>query len=72
VTTPRCYKRGRRYLVTITGPNADESAAMTLGRNRRLTLTVPLGPSNPYQQETPEAQAAGTAVYTTYVTVRRA
>jgi S-formylglutathione hydrolase FrmB len=72
VTTPACLKRGRRYVVTLTGPNIDVSSTMTVGGVRRLTLTVPLGPSNPYQQETPQAQTAGTAVYTTSVTVRPA
>jgi S-formylglutathione hydrolase FrmB len=58
VTTPACLKRGARYLVTMTGPNADSSAVVVAGSNRRLVLNVPLGP------------AGGTS--TTYVTVERA
>jgi S-formylglutathione hydrolase FrmB len=71
VTTAPCYKRGARYRVTMTGPHADSTAVVTAGSSRRLTLTVPLGPPNPYQQETAQAQVAGTAVYTTYVKVGR-
>ena len=33
----------------------------------RLHIEVPLGQSNPYQQDTLQAIAAGTAVYTTSV-----
>jgi len=42
---------------------------MTAGRDRRLRLEVPLGPPNPYQQDTAQAQAAGTAIYTTTVRI---
>jgi hypothetical protein len=55
----------------MTGPNTGSSAVATIGKNRRLTLGVPLGPANPYQAETAEAAAAGTAVYTTYVRIKR-
>ncbi|MDQ1680337.1 MAG: hypothetical protein QOI42_1196, partial [Frankiaceae bacterium] len=72
VTTPACLKRRKRYVVTMTGPGASSSAVLRVGRNRRLVLTVPLGPSNAYQQDTPQAQAAGTRVYTTRVTIVRA
>ena len=72
VTTPPCYKRGARYVVTMTGPNARVSTTLVAGKDRRLALNVPLGPANAYQAETPQAEAAGTAVYTTRVTVTRA
>ena len=55
----------------MTGPHANSATTVAAGVNHRLTLDVPLGPSNQYQQETAQAQAAGTAVYTTYVKVRR-
>jgi S-formylglutathione hydrolase FrmB len=71
VTTRPCYEPGAQYRVTTTGPHATSAATVTAGSNHRLTLDVPLGPSNQYQQETAQAQAAGTAVYTTYVKVRR-
>jgi S-formylglutathione hydrolase FrmB len=72
VSTPSCYKRGARYRVTMTGPHASSSTVIRAGDDRRIVLTVPLGPPNPYQQETPQAEAAGTAVYTTFVKVRAA
>ncbi|MEA2483376.1 MAG: hypothetical protein QOC55_1323 [Thermoleophilaceae bacterium] len=72
VTTPACFKRGARYVVTMSGPNTEASTKLVAGKDRRLELKVPLGPPNPYQQDTPQAGAAGTTVYTTYVTIRRA
>jgi hypothetical protein len=55
----------------MTGPHAGSVSVIRVGADRRLTLSVPLGPSNQYQAETPQAAAAGTAVYTTYVKVKR-
>ena len=70
VVTPPTFKAGHRYELRFSG---DAAASRTLsviaGADRRLRITVPLGPSNPYQQETPQAVAAGTNVYTTSVTV---
>jgi S-formylglutathione hydrolase FrmB len=37
------------------------------GKVGRVTVPVPLGPANPYQQYTPEANAAGTKVFSTKV-----
>ena len=71
VTTPACYKRGARYRVAMTGPHANSVTVLRAGANRRLAFDVPLGPSNQYQAETPQAAATGTAVYTTYVKVKR-
>ena len=70
VTTPACLKRGASYRVTMTGRDAS-STVVRGGDDRRLVLNVPLGPSNPYQQETVQADAAGTKVYTTYVRITR-
>src|SRR5205085_12628810 len=36
----------------------------------RLRLHLPLGPANPYQQYTAQAETAGTAVYETRVSIR--
>jgi hypothetical protein len=55
----------------MSGPNAGGSTVLAAGKDRRLALKVPLGPPNAFQQHTPQADAAGTAVYTTYVTIRR-
>jgi hypothetical protein len=53
----------------MTGPHASSSAVVRAAKDRRLVLDVPLGPANPYQEETPQARAAGTAVFTTYVKI---
>ena len=70
VLTPPCLRPRTRYRVTLSG---DRVAAHTLTlrarRDGRLELEIPLGPSNPYQQYTPQAQATGTAVYTTRATI---
>jgi len=71
VTTPPCYKRGARYRVTMTGPHTGSTVVARVASDRRLTFNVPLGPSNPYQAETAQSAVAGTAVYTTYVKVKR-
>lgn len=68
VSTPAWFRRGQRYRVTLFGPHVSRRLTVRAGRNRRLTLQVPLGPANPYQEYTAQAQAAGTAVYTTTVT----
>jgi hypothetical protein len=44
---------------------------LTATRSGRLQITVPLGPSNRYQEYTAAAYAAGTAVYTTRVSIAR-
>jgi S-formylglutathione hydrolase FrmB len=43
VSTARCYKRGARYRVTMSGPRANGSANLVATQSRRLVLTVPLG-----------------------------
>jgi hypothetical protein len=55
----------------MTGPHANGAATVVATKDRRLVLNVPLGPANPYQAETPQSTAAGTAVYATRVTIRR-
>lgn len=73
VLTAATYTAGRRYTVELSGMQVpDHTVVVTANAHRRLRLEVPLGPANPYQQDTPQAQAAGTAVYTTYVTIARA
>jgi hypothetical protein len=63
VTTPAVYLRRRRYTVTV----GVQSATMRAGRDRRLTISVPLGPSNLAQQYTLLAE---TRVYSTKVSIR--
>ncbi len=70
VTTPASYKRGARYRVTLAGDKVKSHTVLVrAGRDRRLRIQVPLGPPNPYQQDTAQAQAAGTVVYTTTVRI---
>jgi hypothetical protein len=70
VLTPAVYTRGSRYRVTLSGDKVtSRTITLVAGRDRRLRIEVPLGPPNPYQQDTAQAQAAGTAVYTTTVRV---
>jgi hypothetical protein len=52
-------------------PHAASSATLTASPDGRLEVEVPLGPSNPYQEYTAEAEATGTAVYATNVTIKR-
>jgi len=72
VLTPADYRRGRSYLVTTRGQQGTSSTVVQANSAGRLLLQVPLGPPNPYQQDTPEAIAAGSTLYTTLVTVSRA
>lgn len=70
VVTPATFVPGRRYAVRISDVATEtQTLHVTAGADRRLHLTVPIGPDNPYQQETVQAAAAGTAVYTTDVTI---
>jgi hypothetical protein len=69
VLTPPSFTPGRRYRVKLFGEQSSKSIVLRAGRSHRLKLDVLLGPSNPYQQYTAAADAAGTAVYTTRVTI---
>lgn len=72
VVTPASYVAGARYAVTLFGDRTpSRTETLTAGGDRRLRIQVPLGPPNPYQQDTAQAQAAGTAVYTTTATIAR-
>ncbi|MFL5823008.1 MAG: alpha/beta hydrolase [Solirubrobacteraceae bacterium] len=73
VLTPRAYEPRARYLIDMYGDGAKHRTTTVMaGSDRRLKLAVQLGPSNPYQQDTAQAQAHGTTVYTTTVTISRA
>ena len=70
VLTPPAYKPGDRYRVTLSGDKVtSHTITVVARRDRRLQIEVPLGPPNPYQEDTAQAQAAGTQVYTTSVRV---
>ena len=62
VTPPR-YVPGRVYAVTREIEGATETLSLTADRDGRLSIELPLGPANPFQQFTPQARLAGTRVY---------
>jgi S-formylglutathione hydrolase FrmB len=70
VVTPAQYQPGTRYRVTLSGDKvAPRTVTIAASRTGRLRIEVPLGPANPSQQDTVQAQTAGTAVYTTTVRI---
>jgi S-formylglutathione hydrolase FrmB len=71
VLTPPLYQPRRRYRVRLIGDRVSRRMTLTATRSGRLQITVPLGPSNRYQEYTAAAYAAGTAVYTTRVSIAR-
>jgi S-formylglutathione hydrolase FrmB len=70
VTAPDYVPRAR-YRIRFKGTTYSGFGVLTAGRRGRLRIPVVLGPSNRYQQYTAQAQAAGTAVFTTRVTITR-
>jgi len=58
--------------VTLRGREGTSSELVTADADGRLHVEVPLGPPNPYQQDTAEALAAGSPVYTTTATIAKA
>jgi S-formylglutathione hydrolase FrmB len=67
VETPPLFTPRGHYRVSLHGPHADLNLAATANRQGQLTLLVPLGPPNPYQEYTAQAAVAGTKSYTTTV-----
>ena len=72
VTTPPRYAPGGHYRVTLRSAQATSSQTLQADSSGRLQIEVPLGPANPYQQYTAQAEATGTAVYTTFVSIAKA
>ncbi len=70
VRTPARYRPGMRYRITLRGRRIRESHTVIADHQGRLQVTVPLGPSNRYQEYTQAALSAGTVVYTTRVLIR--
>ncbi len=68
VATPPGYRRPGAYTVRVTSGASAADRRVVVGFDGRLRITVPLGPPNPYQQYTPEADATS-QVYTTTVEV---
>lgn len=69
VTTPSLYKARSRHLVTITGGWGSSSTVMTANAHGELAIPLELGPSNTFQEDTPQADLAGEHVYTTGVVI---
>jgi S-formylglutathione hydrolase FrmB len=59
VTTAPLYAAGSQATVEWVTGGGTRSEQTVVGADCRLRITVPLGPGNPYQQYTPEAQAHG-------------
>jgi S-formylglutathione hydrolase FrmB len=70
VRTPPMFAPGASYAVTLRGTNVSQAATSVADPHGRLSIDVPLGPPNPYQQDTAAAMAAGTTVYTTTVSIQ--
>ena len=66
VRTARYFKPYSAVRATI----GTKHKTLRAGRFGRLTVKVPLGPGNPAQEYTPQAQAIGTKVFTTKVRLR--
>ena len=58
VRTARRYEPGEDYEVTVDGP-ADSATKLEASGRGRLRISLDLGPGNPHQQYTDEADAAG-------------
>ncbi len=64
------YHPNAYYAVQTYGDGAHgHRTSVRARRDGRLALRVKLGPSNPYRQDTTQAQTHGTAVYTTTVSI---
>jgi S-formylglutathione hydrolase FrmB len=68
VTTAGLYAPGSLVRAVLTSGSGTVVRALPADGAGRVTISVPLGPGNPYQQYSPQAAAlGGTAVYTTHV-----
>ena len=70
VRTPRSFRSGHSYTITIRSANATNKLTERADRSGRLTITVPLGPSNTVQEYPLDGPATGTKVFSTTVTIR--
>jgi S-formylglutathione hydrolase FrmB len=73
VRTPARWRPGIRLVVTTTPESgATTRTTVTAGPDGRITVPVPLGPGNPFQQYTAPALATGTTIFSTHVVITRA
>jgi S-formylglutathione hydrolase FrmB len=71
VLTPARYRDLTRYRVGVVSGSGTATRVLRSDRHGRLTIQVPLGPSNTVQEYPAGGPALGTTIYTTRVTVRR-
>jgi S-formylglutathione hydrolase FrmB len=74
VRTPGRYRRGSRFLIrvqSVGGTFAPFTRAAQVGGDRRVVVTVPLGPSNTVQEYPLDGPPLGTTIYTTRVSLVR-
>jgi hypothetical protein len=72
VTTPARYRRGARLVVGVSSAQGTFPAftrTVRVGRSHRVTVSVPLGPSNATQEYPLGGPPLGTTVFTTRVTI---
>ncbi|MCL4292211.1 MAG: esterase family protein [Acidimicrobiia bacterium] len=68
VRTPAGYRRPGTYLARVTSRGVTTTRRVRAGTDGRIGMTVTLGPPNPHQQYTPEAEHTS-RVFTTTVEV---
>jgi S-formylglutathione hydrolase FrmB len=74
VRSPGRYRRGARFVIRVDslgGTFAPFTRAATVGRDHRLVLSVPLGPSNTVQEYPLDGPPLGTTTYSTRVSMLR-
>jgi S-formylglutathione hydrolase FrmB len=71
VLTPPQFRPGASYRLTLSGAGGSSTTTTVADAEGRLSIEVPLGPPNPYQEDTAQAIAAGTVVYRTSVSITR-
>jgi S-formylglutathione hydrolase FrmB len=71
VITPARYRRRVRYGITVRAGSMTTRVVVRAGRNRRLTLQIPLGPSDTVQEYPFDGGPVGTTVFTTRVSIAR-
>lgn len=62
VQTSALYRVGQRLRLAVRDAGGTRSTNLTIGKDRRLSVSLNLGAPNPYQQYTLPAQLTGTAV----------
>ena len=74
VKTPPRYHPGKRFVARVrTASGAHKVDRLRAGRRGRLRISLPLGPANPDQEYTAQAQLdGGTKVFTTRVRIEPA